>query len=96
MDVFFWGLKASPVAWRPSWNNNKKIQIFYPKISIYFFVNFVQFFVIKNLDLDPDPDIDPAPDPDWNQCAFEKLSISYGLFADFFSKKACQESLLIL
>jgi hypothetical protein len=42
----------------------RKFKFFIPKYQFIFFVNFVRFFVIKNLDLDPDPDIDPAPDPD--------------------------------
>ncbi len=79
LDVLSWGLKAFPVAC--------KFQFLIKKIfkTIFSFIFFLQFLVIKSLDPDPYPDPDslemlgpdPYPDPD-----YPKLWLF--LFRDFF------------
>ncbi len=61
LDILFWRLKASPVAWT-SFKEDLKINFF----ELYFFL--LQFLVIKILDPEPDtePDQNPASEPDQN------------------------------
>jgi hypothetical protein len=70
LDVLFWGLKASPVAWASFMEAHggiSKWQFLIKKIKIKFpAVNFFQFWVIKPWIRirDPDPQLEKMLDPD--------------------------------
>jgi hypothetical protein len=68
--VLFWGLKASPVAW-------KQVNCNFLSKNFFIFISFLQFLVIKTLNPFPDPFSLEMLDPDPNLMNPDQRSVFF-------------------